>query len=126
VRYIRYADDFIVLMRDAERAAELKKELADFISQELKMTLSEEKTRITNAEEGFDFLGVRTFIGPKRSNPLKVLPYQIPAEKSVKSYQQKVNELTRPDLDYLPPGERIRTINWLIVGWAKLPSLGKC
>ncbi len=124
VRYIRYADDFIVLMRDAERAAELKKELADFISQELKMTLSEEKTRITNAEEGFDFLGVRTFIGPKRSNPLKVLPYQIPAEKSVKSYQQKVNELTRPDLDYLPPGERIRTINWLIVGWANYHRWG--
>jgi group II intron reverse transcriptase/maturase len=124
VRYIRYADDFIVLMRDAERAAELKKELADFISQELKMTLSEEKTRITNAEEGFDFLGVRTFIGPKRSNPLKVLPYQIPAEKSVKSYQQKMNELTHPDLDYLPPGERIRTINWLIVGWANYHRWG--
>ena len=124
VRYIRYADDFVVLMRDAERAAELKKELADFISQELKMTLSEEKTHITNAEEGFDFLGVRTFIGPKRSNPQKVLPYQVPAEKSVKSYQQKVSELTHPDLDYFPPGERIRTINWLIMGWANYHRWG--
>jgi group II intron reverse transcriptase/maturase len=124
VRYIRYADDFIVMMRDGERAEELKKELADFIGQELKMTLSEEKTHITHAKDGFDFLGVRTFIGPKRSNPQKVLPYQVPAEKSVKSYRQKVNDLTHPDLDYLPPGERIKTINWLIVGWANYHRWG--
>lgn len=124
VRYIRYADDFIVLVRDGERAAELKTELADYINQELKMTLSEEKTWITHAKEGFDFLGVRTFIGLKRSNPQKTLPYQIPAEKSVKAYRQKVNALTDPDLDYLPPGERIKTINWLIVGWANYHHWG--
>lgn len=124
VRYIRYADDFIVLMRDKERAAELKKALADFVGQELKMTLNEEKTLITHARKGFDYLGVRTFIGPKRSNPQKTLPYQVPAAKSVKSYRQKVNQLTHPSLDYLPPGERIRTINWLIVGWANYHCWG--
>lgn len=124
VKYIRYADDFIVLVRDGEKAAEFKKELADYISRELKMTLSEEKTCITHAKEGFDFLGVRTFIGPKRSNPQKTLPFQVPAEKSVKSYRQKVNTLTHPDLDYLPPGERIKTINWLIVGWANYHCWG--
>lgn len=124
VRYIRYADDFIVLMRDGEKAAELKKELTEFITQELKMTLSEEKTCITHAKEGFDFLGVRTFIGPKRSNPQKTLPFQVPAEKSVKAYQQKINKLTNPDLDYLPPGERIKTVQWLIAGWANYHHWG--
>ncbi len=77
VRYIRYADDFIVLLRDGEKAAELKKELTEFITQELKMTLSEEKTCITHAKEGFDFLGVRTFTGPLRSNPQKTMPFQL-------------------------------------------------
>ena len=62
VRYIRYADDFIVLMRDGEKAAELKKELTEFITQELKMTLSEEKTCITHAKEGFDFLNQACFL----------------------------------------------------------------
>jgi len=124
VRYIRYADDFIVLLRDGEKAAELKKELTEFITQELKMTLSEEKTCITNAKEGFDFLGVRTFIGPLRSNPQKTMPFQVPAEKSVKAYRQKVDELTCPNQDYLPPGERIKTINWLIVGWANYHHWG--
>jgi RNA-directed DNA polymerase len=124
VRYIRYADDFVVMLRDGEWAETLKRELADFIQQELKMTLSDEKTHITDAREGFDFLGVRTFVGPKRSNPQKHLPYQVPAAKSVKAYRQKVNELTNPDLDYLPPGERIRTLNWLILGWANYHRWG--
>ncbi len=118
VRYIRYADDFVVLMRRSDCAKALKQELTEFIDQELKMTLSDEKTTIVHASEGFDFLGVRTFVGPKRSNPTKLLPYQVPAQKSVKAYRDKVKELTHPNQDYLPPGERIRTLNWLIVGWA--------
>lgn len=124
VRYVRYADDFVVLLRDGEWAETLKRELADFIHQGLKMTLSDEKTNITDARKGFDFLGVRTFVGPKRSNPQKLLPYQVPAAKSIKAYRQKVNELTHPDLDYLPPGERIRTLNWLILGWANYHRWG--
>jgi len=124
VRYIRYADDFIVMMRDGEKAEALKRELADFIRQELKMTLSEEKTTITHASKGFDFLGVRTFIGPQRSNPNKILPYQVPSKKSVKAYRQKVNELTHRNLDYLPPGERITALNWLIAGWANYHRWG--
>lgn len=124
VRYIRYADDFIVVMRRSDCAEPLKAELVDFISQELKMTLNVEKTTIVHATQGFDFLGVRTFVGPKRSNPEKLLPYQVPAQKSVKSYRAKVKELTHPNLDYLPPGERIRSLNWLVVGWANYHRWG--
>jgi len=124
VRYIRYCDDWIVLMRDEERAEALKQELADFIQQELKMTLSQEKTSITHARDGFDFLGVRTFIAPLRSNPNRILPFQIPSKKAVKAYRQKVKELTHRDLDYLPPAERIKTLNWLIRGWANYHRWG--
>jgi hypothetical protein len=111
-------------MRRSDCAQALKQELAEFIDQELKMTLSEEKTTIVHASKGFDFLGVRTFIGPKRSNPTKLLPYQVPAQKSVKAYRDKVRKLTHPNLDYLPPGERIRTLNWLVVGWANYHRWG--
>jgi group II intron reverse transcriptase/maturase len=124
VRYIRYADDFVVLLRDGEHAEKLKQEMTDFISQELKMTLNDEKTTIVHASEGFDFLGVRTFLAPRRSNPDKLLPYQVPAKKSVKAYRQKVRELTHPNLDYLPSGERIRALNWLIEGWANYHRWG--
>jgi RNA-directed DNA polymerase len=123
VRYIRYCDDFIVMLRDEDRA-QLKQELAHYLDQELKMKLSHEKTTIVQAKEGFDFLGVRTFITPQKSNPAKVLPYQIPAQKSVKAYRQKVQELTHRRLDFMPPGERIKTLNWLIAGWANYHHWG--
>jgi len=124
VRYIRYCDDFIVMLRDEDKAEALKSELALYLDQELKMTLSHEKTTIVHAQEGFDFLGVRTFITPQKSNPAKILPYQIPAPKSVKAYRQKVKELTHSHLDYLPPAERIKTLNWLIVGWSNYHHWG--
>jgi len=124
VRYIRYCDDFIVMLRDQQRADELKTELTAYIDQELKMTLSEEKTTIVQAREGFDFLGVRTYVAPQRSNPSRILPYQEPAQKSIKAYRQKVKELTDPNQDYIPPGERIRALNWLVVGWANYHRWG--
>lgn len=124
VRYIRYCDDFIVMMRDEERAEELKREVAQYLNQTLQMTLSQEKTTIVQAKQGFDFLGVRTSIRPQRSNPTKTLPYQIPSQKSVKGYRQKVQALTHPHLDYIPPGERIKALNWLISGWANYHRWG--
>jgi RNA-directed DNA polymerase len=125
VRYIRFADDFIILLRGtAEQAALLKQEVSEFVRQELKMTLSEEKTLITSVREGFDFLGVRTLVAPRRSDPTHLLPYHIPAQKSVQAYRQRVRELTQPRLDYLAPAERILTLNWLIEGWANYHHWG--
>jgi len=124
VRYIRYCDDFIVMLRDGDRAEALKQELATYLDQELKMKLSQEKTTIVQAGEGFEFLGVRTFVAPQRSNPTKQLPYQIPGRKSIQAYRQKVKELTHPRLDYLTPGERLRALNWLIRGWANYHQWG--
>jgi hypothetical protein len=111
-------------MREGDQAPQLKQEMAAFISQELKMALSDEKTAITDAREGFDFLGVRTVVTPKRSDARKLLPYQFPATKSVKAYRNKVRELTHTRLDYLSPGERMRALNWLIQGWANYHRWG--
>jgi len=125
VRYIRYADDFIVLLRDSPAAPILKQEIADYIQQTMKMKLSAEKTLITDSREGgFDFLGEHIFVAPRRSNPDKLVPYFRPAEKSIKAFRRKVKELTRRNLDYLHPAERIRALNWLIDGWANYHHWG--
>lgn len=125
VRYIRYADDFILLVRESQAASILKQELADYIKQEMQMTLSEEKTLITDAREvGFDFLGEHVYVAPQRSNPNRLLPFFRPSKKSVQAYRRKVKELTRRDLGYLHPAERIRVLNWLITGWANYHHWG--
>ena len=57
---VRYADDFVIFVSGtyAEAAAE-KQALAEWLREEMGLTLSEQKTRITALTEGFRFLGCR-------------------------------------------------------------------
>ena len=49
LRYVRYADDFILgFTGPKSEAEEIKKEIGKFLSDKLKLTLSAEKTLITN------------------------------------------------------------------------------
>jgi hypothetical protein len=59
VHYIRYADDFLVLVNGGkELAKNLKMEIGDFLRTKLKLELSEEKTLVTHmATESVRFLG---------------------------------------------------------------------
>ena len=58
MKYIRYADDFIIGVRgDKEDCEYIKKQFSDFISQSLKMELSDEKTLITHSNQYARFLG---------------------------------------------------------------------
>jgi len=71
IKYIRYADDFIIGVNGSQADCEqIKAELKSFISDTLKMELSEEKTLITHSNEYARFLGYD--IRVRRSNKLKL------------------------------------------------------
>jgi group II intron reverse transcriptase/maturase len=58
IKYIRYADDFIIGVKGSkEDCVRIKQNLADYIAKALKMELSEEKTLITHSNEYARFLG---------------------------------------------------------------------
>ena len=58
IKYIRYADDFIIGVKGSrEDCTEIKKRLAGFVRDVLKMELSEEKTLITYSDNYARFLG---------------------------------------------------------------------
>ena len=59
VKYVRYADDFIVcIIGSKAMAEEVKEKIADFMSKELRLELNKEKTRITNlSDKHVEFLG---------------------------------------------------------------------
>ena len=61
VKYVRYADDFLVgVIGNKALAKSIKQEIADFLKTTLKLKLSDEKTKITNAKHGeAKFLGFR-------------------------------------------------------------------
>lgn len=58
IKYIRYADDFLIGVNGSKEDCEwIKSELSTFISEFLKMELSQEKTLITHSETPARFLG---------------------------------------------------------------------
>ena len=70
LQYCRYADDFIIGVIGSKKDAEqIKADVKRFLAEELKLTLSEEKTKITHTSKFARFLGYDICIS--RSNAIK-------------------------------------------------------
>jgi RNA-directed DNA polymerase len=110
VNLIRYADDFLITGRSREL---LEEEVAPRVREFLALrglTLSEEKTRITHIQEGFDFLGQHV---RKYGDKLLIKP----SRKSQQSFRTKVNEVLRR-LRGFPQEAVIGQLNPILRGWA--------
>jgi RNA-directed DNA polymerase len=55
--YIRYADDFVILDTDKDYLWKLAPKIADFLEEELKLTLHPDKLFVKTLASGVDFLG---------------------------------------------------------------------
>ena len=82
-KFIRYADDFIVLTKSLHQAEEALKVVQHCIEEDLGLQLSEEKTGITTFKQGFEFLGF--FIS---SRTVKMKP------KAEKKFRDKIKSNT--------------------------------
>ena len=68
--FVRYADDWLAgVCGTKQECEELKAEIADFLSTELKLTLSAEKTLITHSSQNVRFLGYNVCV--RRSQIVK-------------------------------------------------------
>ena len=81
-RFVRYADDFVVLCQAKAQAEEAKTQVTHILNQ-LGLQLSTEKTRITAYGKGYTFLGFVMSSRSKRMRP-----------KSQDKFKDKVQELT--------------------------------
>ena len=106
---VRYADDFVVMTRTEADALTLKREIAEFLRQELGLELSEEKTLVTPIERGIDFLGFHI-----RKYPRATLI--TPAGKSMARFKVKVAEQVRRDFEQ-DDVAGIVNLNRLLIGW---------
>ena len=58
IQYSRYADDFVVgVIGSKQDALSIKEDLRQFLSEKLKLTLSEEKTKVTHSSQAVRYLG---------------------------------------------------------------------
>ncbi|MDM1378601.1 reverse transcriptase/maturase family protein [Myroides marinus] len=67
LKYVRYADDFLIgIIGSKQDAKQVKDDIKNFLDQELKLELSDEKTLITHTEDSARFLGYEIFV--RKSN----------------------------------------------------------
>jgi RNA-directed DNA polymerase len=83
-RFVRYADDFVVLCQDHRQAQEALTLVQQVLEGELGLTLSPEKTKITTYGKGYDFLGFHLSSRTRRMR-----------DKSVEKFKAKVREVTK-------------------------------
>ena len=109
VNLVRYADDFIITGINKEI---LESEIMPLVKEFLSvrgLTLSEEKTKITHIDEGFDFLGfnVRKYNGKLLIKPSK---------EKVKKFLDKIRETIESNKT-CKQDTLIRFLNPKITGW---------
>jgi RNA-directed DNA polymerase len=81
-RLVRYADDFVVLVKGTRAHAEALREETAAVLRPMGLRLSETKTRIAHIDEGFDFLGFRIRRAPKRGSG-KLTVYTYPSKRAL-------------------------------------------
>lgn len=111
VHLVRYADDFIITGRSKEQLEHEVLPLVEAFLQARGLELSQEKTRITHIENGFDFLGqnVRKYNGKLLIKPSK---------KNIQSFLEKVRTIIK-DHKQATIGQLICMLNPVIRGWAR-------
>jgi len=106
LRFVRYADDFVVLCTTPDQAQEALALVEQVLNGGLGLQLSREKTKVTSFGKGYAFLGFTLSSRSCRMRP-----------KSVKKFKDKIRELTRRK--YNLDADRIEQLNRVIRGTAR-------
>jgi RNA-directed DNA polymerase len=115
-RMIRYADDFVVLVRGTEgQAHAIKEQTAEFMREHLRLVLSPEKTSVTHVDDGFELLGFRIKRRPWRQN--KHVAYTFPSERALRGVMHRIKTLTKRNTTHLSLDELIHALNPILRGW---------
>jgi RNA-directed DNA polymerase len=116
--YVRYADDFVVMCNGTkEQAMAMKQELHEFLLTKTKLNLSLEKTKVTHANDGFQFLGIwiQRSIG---SRGVPVPRTAIP-DSAKKKFLDKVKRALSPRTHQDSVNSKILALNRIVMGWGR-------
>ena len=127
--FVRYADDFVVLHHDREVVDRAKFIIMNWLG-EVGLEISEEKTRITNTKDGFDFLGfnirqhkVSKYNSGKLTNgePLGFKTLITPSKEKVKKHYKKIADVIGHN-NASSQSTLISILNPIIRGWSNYYS----
>lgn len=121
-KYVRYADDFIILCKSRKGAERICKSMRDFLENKLGLKVHPTKTKVVHIDESFDFLGYTfySWVDKERTNR-KV--HRRPKDKSIRSFKDSIRMLTRRNqtvsIDVV-----IHKVNRVIQGWGNYFGYG--
>lgn len=115
IRFVRYADDWVVVSRSREVLEKEVKPLIEGFLKERGLELSQEKTKITHISEGFNFLGqnIRKYDIGKGKQKLLIKP----SVKNVHSFLTEIKGTIRK-MATAKQENLIQKLNPMIRGWA--------
>ena len=108
----RYCDDVILVCRGGSTVV-----LKTFteMAERMGLTINEEKTRITDIEEGFDFIGYH-FVKRKSPKGSKKYIYIFPSKRAQQAIRNRLRYLTSRRAP-IRPKEFIEVIHTVVMGW---------
>ena len=115
IQTVVYADDFVVIAKERWIIEELREVISKWCMEKMGVELSQEKTRITDTHEGFDFLGYN--VRKYKESHTKSKTLIKPSKESIKSIKLKIKEICKTHR-----GESqevlIGKLNPILRGWA--------
>jgi len=114
IRIVRYADDILIFAKNAKHARKNMQIARHILEDELKLTINQKKTTITNVEKGVAYLGVIIWENKVTINP-----------KRIKRFKDKIRELT-PRNHGMNVEAMIKRLNRVLRGWANYFRIADC
>jgi RNA-directed DNA polymerase len=112
--YVRYADDWVAICNGTKEQAYAMKEERRSVLQNMGLTLSAAKTKVTHITEGFTFLGYRITrgMGTRKMGPKVAIP-----ESAIKKFRYKIRGMLSPSTCNESVHAKIMAMNQFIRGW---------
>jgi 5-methylcytosine-specific restriction endonuclease McrA len=114
-RLVRFADDWLLLTNGSRRQAEdLRDEAQQFLWDQLGLELNLDKTSITHAQDGFEFVGFHLqWLTPANRKPwLRA----IPTSDNINRFKVKIRQMTHGQ-QIADPYSKIIALNRVLQGW---------
>ena len=115
-RMIRFADDFVVLVRGTEAQAHaIKEQTAEFMRGADALDALARENAITHVDDGFDLLGFRIVRAPWRGS--KRVAYAFPSKRALREVMHRIKTLTNRSTLNLSLDQLIHALNPILRGW---------